>query len=417
MAQRDDKDETPSGDRSKDGEPREVLGGWTSLFPDLGEPSEAALATDNKPGIGEAEVSRARLPVVPQARLSFGAEPVEEFDEFDEFEELEELDQGDWLDVGDAVEAPRESVSKPGPPSLSPPPDASGGAAPGGTREKFEGSRLSHALIQDRAERPPYAPKGYDPLPEHVPLIGAVLSALAPGAGQVFNGQDERAVQYGLKFLLIRPWVESVRQAQSYGERIRTYYAPRPAAGSFWRALRYLVVFWAVIISVGICLSWLGQGLWETVQIRRHEAYQIEVADVIEQSVRTVQNARVDALTAVLEAAQEATPDSEFIMSDEERARRLYIIGHEYCRRNDFRLCHEIMGRVIALQGSSRNAFRLQAWASVRMQNSREREPMPDVGEVPTLAQFEFELEREILGLPATRMPALDDGEPGPGEP
>lgn len=242
-------------------------------------------------------------------------------------------------------------------------------------------------------------------------MIAAIFSAIAPGAGQVYNGEDTRGVQYGLRFMALRPWVASVHQAREYGERIRTYYAPRPMKGAFWRALRYVFLFWGVVIGVSICLVWLGQGIWATAQIKRHEAYQVEVSEVVARAVMVVQDARVDALTAVLKSLEEHDTRSEFIMSEEERAQRLYIIGYEYCRRGEYRLCSEIMGRVVALQGGSRNAFRLQTWASMQSQNPREREPMPDVGEVPTLANFEFELEREVLGLPPAKLGSAEDEE------
>ncbi|MFU8805472.1 MAG: hypothetical protein ACNA8W_16795 [Bradymonadaceae bacterium] len=147
-------------------------------------------------------------------------------------------------------------------------------------------------------------------------------------------------------------------------------------------------------------MTWLVQGVWEASQKVRHEAYQIEVGDVVTQAAVNVQNARVDAMTAILRHQEEhGSGSSEFIMGDEERAQRLYIIGYEYCRRGDHTLCAEIMNRVNTLAGGSRNAFRLQTWASVRSRGGSQ-EPMPDVGEVPSLANFEFELEREVLGLP-----------------
>lgn len=85
-----------------------------------------------------------------------------------------------------------------------------------------------------RATPPPWAPSpemmGKDSAaharatpstnPDHDPRMAALLSALMPGAGQVYNGQWSKACLYGLSCWLIVPWLLGVRDAWRTGQDI-----------------------------------------------------------------------------------------------------------------------------------------------------------------------------------------------------
>ncbi|MFU8805473.1 MAG: hypothetical protein ACNA8W_16800 [Bradymonadaceae bacterium] len=167
MAERDHNDNPSSAPGERSAPEDDELGGWANLFPDLDEPGK-----EKKPVVPvQPPVQSGRRPA------SAGAVP-----------SLDDL----------AGEAPPPSgpLPAPDPGPIASPPDQ---AAPK-SRRKFEGNRVAEAFISNEDERPPYAPKGYDPLPEHVPAIAAVLSGVAPGAGQVYNGEDTRGVQYACGF-------------------------------------------------------------------------------------------------------------------------------------------------------------------------------------------------------------------------
>ena len=78
-------------------------------------------------------------------------------------------------------------------------------------------------------------------------------------------------------------------------------------------------------------------------------------------------------------------------MSDEERAERLFRIGYPECVNRQYDMCVAAMKRVTSIRPSFRAAFRLQAWASAQRDSQAPREPMPDVGPVETLMEYELD--------------------------
>ncbi len=273
----------------------------------------------------------------------------------------------------------------------------------------FAGEVLSGAIAQQEEARGPYAPVGFDPRPAHVPVISAILSGLAPGAGQVYNGQDALALKYSLQFWWIRPWIESVRQAREYGERIRDYQVPRPEQETLGRALRYAAVLYVCVIALVVAAGFAIGEVSERVARPQAVVVAAESVDVVGRAVTGVRFARVAANAAVHEFLDEQNKvKQEFTMSAEERAHRLYVIGHSYCAAHQYTLCETTMRRVTSLGAGNRDAYRLQAWASMQIKQGT-REPMPEVGEVPTL--FELELDQQAAFHDPDRdlvQPALD---------
>lgn len=258
----------------------------------------------------------------------------------------------------------------------------------------FDPLRIDEALDDYANARPPYAPEGFDDRIEHVPAFAAALSFLAPGAGQIYNGQPEMVREICAQAPLVRPWWESVRQAQDRAEEIRAYWAPRPAPGALKRALKHLAKCWVVGLVALSLMVWAGSAIYRLVLVP--DAPTIAQAELPE-ALRRAGEARQSAQRAGVEAAREGAreeqaPVQQFTMSEEERAERLFRRGYAFCEADDFAACAAAMKRVSALSsGLRRKAVRLQAWANLRY-NSESTEAMPDVGPVESLAAYELEI-------------------------
>lgn len=264
----------------------------------------------------------------------------------------------------------------------------------------FNASALTAALSpRSEDDRPPFAPTGFDPDPPHMAGAATAFSVIAPGAGQVFNGDDEEALGYGLKFFLVKPWIDSVRDARRRGEKISEYWLPRPEPGATFRAIRYVVLWWLAVSAVVFMLVALGRWGWDYMNREPVvELTEAEIATATEDAVTNVRLARIEALRALSEA-QLSMPSERFTMSDEERADRLFIIGYNHCEERNYSTCETIMKRVASLNKGDPRAFRLQAWASAA--RSGNAGPFPALEGIPTLTDFETEELSVELGVPS----------------
>ncbi len=270
----------------------------------------------------------------------------------------------------------------------------------------FAGTVLAEAAAIHVQTLGPYAPTGFDPRPAHVPLLAAVFSGFAPGAGQIYNGQEEAALKYGMRFWWIRPWIASVRQAHEFGIKVRDYQEPRPADASLGRALRYAAGWYLVVILFAGLIVFGVSATWDLMAKQEQVVVSVDIGDVVERAVRDIQFARMSSNTAVNKYLDEQNKSKqEFTMSVEERAHRLYVIGYSYCVGRQYNLCEATMRRVTSLGVRNRDAYRLQAWASMQIQE-RDKTPMPEIDEVPTL--FELELHQENDPDRDIVQPALD---------
>jgi hypothetical protein len=244
---------------------------------------------------------------------------------------------------------------------------------------------------------PPYKPKGFDPRGPHNPSIAALFSKIAPGAGQVYNGQDEYAVEYGLKFFMIAPWIESVRDARQVAEKIESYWAPRPVGGSGIRAARYALLFWFCVVGVMTVLTTTSVYLYRAAtRDAVPETSAEDIARCHQDAVIKVQVARIAALDALSKEMNK--PKQKFTMSEEERAERLFRIGYEYCQQRKYLDCESAMKKVASIKSGHRNAIRLQSWASMS-RRTRKQIPLPDIGEVETLGNYEVRKQNEQDGI------------------
>lgn len=258
--------------------------------------------------------------------------------------------------------------------------------------EVFDGSKIRQAFVEQDEERPPFAPKSYDPRPPHVPLVAAVLSAIAPGAGQVFNGQPRKAQRFGVIFFLIYPWYRAIRQAWEYGEKVQTHYAPRPDKGVGKAAIKYAVKWWATVLVLVMFSSWIVTSIAEYRDRQLQQQQRVALQHLIYYSQDVVIDGVLDAEDAAAKAEIEDDSEQVTKMENQERARRLFIVGYHQCVANEYHLCEAAMRRVTSLVNDNRDAFRLQTWASIQARGADSEMEMPDVGEVPTLEEFELEL-------------------------
>ena len=274
----------------------------------------------------------------------------------------------------------------------------------------IEAAQASHEILGlSDTKAPPYKPTGYDPRGPHSPKVAAAFSTIAPGAGQVYNGQDEYAVEYGLKFFMVKPWVESVEDARKTAEKIEGYWAPRPVGGNGLRAVRYAVLFWLCVAGIITVVAMTSTYIYKAAT--RDPVPDVTAADIArchqdaEIKVQEAHIAALDALSAVI-----TKPKKKFTMSDEERAERLFRIGYEYCEKRRYLACESTMKKVTAINSGHRNALRLQSWSSLS-RRTRKRLPLPDIGEVETLGNYELRIQQEQDGpTPAPAPVGADAG-------
>ena len=238
-------------------------------------------------------------------------------------------------------------------------------------------------------DRPPYSPTGFDDRAPHLPQLAMALSILAPGAGQIYNGDDDVALDYGLKFLTIKPWVESVKYAKRRAERIQDFWIPWPKPGSLVGALRYLLFFWIAVGSIVGILTFIVSTALERRLPEETGPTDADRKIAFRDAHVGVVAARIAALDAMSEASEDQR-ESEFILTDVERSARIFTVGYDYCQKNDFLRCEELMKRAYLLNRSESRAVRLQAWASLQAR-APDGTKMPDVGEVEPLSEFELE--------------------------
>ncbi|QDG53134.1 hypothetical protein FIV42_21025 [Persicimonas caeni] len=371
-------------------EPEASTGGeWANVFPDLDEPPKSLdeLAGDSDAFGAEPAPKREQDALAPK-----DAAPEREQDALAPKDAAPEREQ-DALAPKDAAPEPEDK------PQATPPPQPPSRGLPGAQPtskpkprpKNFDAGKMSSALRSASGDKPPYAPEGFDDSMSHIPLIAALLSLIAPGAGQVYNGRVEEAREYGVRFALILPWYHSVREAYDYAEKIRTYWAPRPEPGAFVGALKHLAIWWLVAGTAFAALGWVGLELYDVA--KTPEAPKITEADVdsaFGEARTKVQMARIAALDGVTAYLDERDRNHKrFTMSQNERAERLFRRGIVFCKNGNYATCASAMKRVSSLSPRlRRDAYRLQAWASVQQSSQRTNEPMPEVS-VGSLSDFE----------------------------
>lgn len=247
--------------------------------------------------------------------------------------------------------------------------------------EEFDGQRMAEALAGSDESEGRYG-HAFDGRAEHIPLFGALLSVLAPGAGQLYNGEEEKARAYARRFVLLRPWWESVRDAKEVGDEIHAGNRPKPEEGNIRRALRHLGTVYGAFFAL-LSLLWVGTRIaseWgptagpDRQKVERREMAVAEAAHMLQQS-------RIRARTAAASHQRDAGRDDEDTAAERRRrASKLFRIGHRACRHHNYRECAETMDRVREIDDAfQREAIELSTWAHFRMRASGADRPMPDI--------------------------------------
>ncbi len=384
-------DETDVPDAMETSASGQSSGGWDALFPGISGSMDALPDTEDlasKPEPQPAPVVQPK-PDLDTARTVVDTDIPAAVLAFQSTEEQDSLPA-----------RPANNASSGPPPAEKP-----NGTAP--RRSDIEAAKASHEILGLTDKAPPYKPTGYDPRGPHSPKVAAAFSTVAPGAGQVYNGQDEYAVEYGLKFFMVRPWIDSVEDARRYAKKIEGYWAPRPVGGNVLRAVRYALLFWLCLAGLLTVVGMTTTYVYKT--IARDPLPEVSAADIArchQDAEIKVQEARIAALDAL--SAAITKPKKKFTMSDDERAERLFRIGYEYCEKRRYLACESTMKKVTAIKSGHRNALRLQSWSSMS-RRTRKRLPLPDIGEVETLGNYELRLENEEDGTVPNPAPTEAD--------
>lgn len=360
-------------------------GAWGELFPDLEEEDEDdELDESPPPQQPEPEGTDGQLDDAEETlRQEFSAG----------FGKLEQEIERTGAGESSPGQAAPQPALEPSEPAASDPGSAKNTEASGG----FDAAKISEAFASRDDDRPPYKPKGFDSRPAHIPLVAALLSLIAPGAGQVYNGQPDEARRYGWMFILIVPWIQAIRQAWRYGEKVRTYYAPRPEEGTGRKALMFGAKWWLVVLVFATITGTTVSAVMEYRQVDAQRQQQLVLQQLSGAADRQVRTGVERARQVVEQRGEQIIADSvdqgEYTMDDEERARRLFILGYHYCKGGEYQMCDQMMRRVASLEPRNRDAYQIQTWASLRSQGVGEDRQMPEInGEVPTLRDFEIEL-------------------------
>ena len=425
------------------------LGAWGALFPDLDQeeaeaPPAASVTAPGPPG-GMERSDRAVIEVPTgsiQTARGIGPRGAPDISALEE--ELVELDvppeesmqgiSGLWrlepeaetVSEAELLEEGPPRASSPGtltPPSSPPQPSSAGLSA----SRSFDGGRLMGALFEQE-EGPPYQPEGFDARAPHSATLAAALSVFAPGAGQIYNGDEDEALHFGLRFWMVAPWIEAVRDARAVGEKVATYWAPRPPEGNLLRALRYALGWLICVGALGLGLGWLGQLAHERSTREPPPPYTEDDVELAFEDARIeVREARIAGLDALSAVMDEYTRRGRSTMTDEERSERLFLRGLEVCRARRAKLCAAMMKRVLKFDPRQPDAVRLHTWAALRAQGASQ--DMPELRrDYPTLEQYELQREREAQGVEADpgggpAMPSFEVDpagvleDPGPSEP
>ncbi len=385
--------------------PRAEEGGWGALFPDLNispEPPARAVQPPMTPAPAPSFTppsSTGNASNFGAEPASFGAEPIAP------------------TPVTPPPSFTSSSLGLPGAtsPASSPPPPQ--------PMSSFQGGKILSAMGVSNEDEPPYKPEGFDDRPPHSPAIAKWVSILAPGAGQVYNGDEHRTLEFGLWFFLVKPWIKGVKQAHTQAEKISTHWAPMPKPGNIFRTLRYMLVwYFAVVMVCVMCVTLVQIGVSFFGRPPVPKRSPADVSLTVKDARLEMQAARIKALDAVGEVMDEAMAKRSE-MSGQERVQRLFLRGLEDCQRGHFPLCEETMRRVNEIaNGSHRDALRLQTWAAMRRQGGS-RAPMPEVS-TPANSLAEYELlshqknnqkqASDTEGTPAERdVPGEDSQEQG----
>jgi len=374
-------DEKSSGAHGEEGARDQSSGAGARLQWELDEPSSTEDADDGIGGESDEAAPEASEPPSLTSLVEDSGEP-DGGGEVDAGEHREPRPMTEGLEGSGADSSGDDGAASSGPPNDSD--DKSDKKRDG--PPAFDGGQLEEALTGARDDERPYEPEGYDDRPPHMPALAALLSLIAPGAGQAYNGDPNRGARIAFRALLVYPWVRAVRDAWNEAVEIREYREPYPPEGHVGKALGHVAAVWAVAAAV-VAAGWIGVETWRASDFRQEETSRVQqVSEAVDEAKFQVRTAKV----RTWEALDRAGPgQKDFTMEAPERAERLFRIGLEHCRARDYDMCEATMRRVISLDEQLRGrAIKLQVWANAQKNTGKEK-PFPDIGVDETLRQYD----------------------------
>jgi len=269
---------------------------------------------------------------------------------------------------------PANPASPAGPPSPRPPADDG--------ESNFDTVGMTEALSES-TDGGQFEDGTFDDRPEHVPALAALLSLLAPGAGQIYNGQSEEAWEHALYAPLLWPWYQSVREALERGRAIRQREAPKPEAGTFVAALKHIAILYVAVGGFAVA-GYLGVGVvaanWGAKPSDEPAITEVDVRRALQNGRLRLHDARITAWKEAGRRGEEVEQQDTGVEAPAAEAERLFRTGYTHCRQRRLGECEETM-RKVARRDSAfrRQAYRLQTWASMQQNPDVSHREMPEV--------------------------------------
>lgn len=207
--------------------------------------------------------------------------------------------------------------------------------------------------------------------PAHKVWVSGLLSAVVPGAGQVYNGQVGKGLMFGVASVLLIPWLLSVVDAVTVGRHIAAGRLRPPHAG------RPVVVAIFCLI-VGPALGWFAHQAGEAIAARldhgiaapydtndaRDSAVQARGAATIEIERAFYRADRTrQAMEEELERSRVPLPGHPaYGLSARERARRATVMlsqAQEACDSKDTGGCLRLVNEAVALDPTNKLGWSL----------------------------------------------------------
>lgn len=190
----------------------------------------------------------------------------------------------------------------------------------------------------------------------HQPLRAALLSAVVPGLGQLYNGQRERAVLVALGTPLVVPYFFGILDAFRFGRKVNAGLVPAPDPGG-----RRAAYPGQVALGLAIVLS-----LFVAVHLA------LRLAEPAPAIVMPPDLAAVEAPPTMAPPPPETPPSPRQALGDGLDVPMLMRKGRMACERGLYAECEEIMHEVISRDPSNREAYPLliEATAQRRAQKT-----------------------------------------------
>ena len=204
---------------------------------------------------------------------------------------------------------------------------------------------------------------------KHDPRLAGLLTALFPGAGQVYNGQPAKGLMVGLTFWLLVPWALGVRDAVYTARSIAAgMFAPEGAGNKAHSALyaaAWIPVMALALVGIGrgVALLSPAEAPKESVEANQEAIIEARGAALIatERAFYRGDKARQLAEEGLRRAGEPTPGDPGFGLSQSERerqARTQIAAGAAACGRREYIQCQELMRRALALDPTNTEAWR-----------------------------------------------------------